>query len=477
MLNIIFIIGLLILFIGYKTYAKYVEKQLDINEERQTPAYKYRDGVDYVPLGDKKNKLIQLLNIAGTGPIYGPIAGAVFGPIGLLIIPIGNIFMGSAHDFVAGMVSVRNKGNSVPTLATKYLGSWSKYIVLIFSAVLLMLVGTVFVTSPAELINANFGINYNLILFVIFIYYIISTITPIDKIIGRIYPFITAILLIGTTLVFSSAIIMQVSGKVTAPEVTMTNIFNWNPTGAYIIPGFFIMVSCGLISGFHSTQIPIVAKTLTNENRAKSTFYGMMVTEGIIAMIWCYITILLFDPQTIATTTQPVLVGQIASIALGSYISWVLILAVIILPITSGDTAFRSLRMIISETFGINQTKMTKRIILAIPIFFISFLLITAIDFSTLWLYFTWSNHMLAVLMLFISTSYLYHKQKNYLITLIPAIILFAIDTMYLLQDQKIGFGIENHGVVLIASSVIVAIFSTIVVHLSRKVKNTVDEL
>ncbi len=476
MLNIIFIIGLLILFVGYNTYANYVRKQLEIDEERLTPAYKYRDDVDYVPLGDKKNKLIQLLNIAGTGPIYGPIAGAVFGPIALLIIPIGNIFMGSAHDFVAGIVSVRNKGNSVPMLATKYLGNWSKYIVLIFSAILLMLVGTVFVTSPAELINSNFGINYNLILAIIFIYYIVSTITPIDKIIGRIYPFITGILLVGTTLVFGSALIMQFVGKVDAPTVTMANILHWNPTGAYIIPGFFIMVSCGLISGFHATQIPIVAKTITNENRAKSTFYGMMVTEGVIAMIWCYITILLFDPQTIADTTQPVLVGQIASIALGSYISWILILAVIILPITSGDTAFRSLRMIISETFGIAQNKMAKRVILAIPIFVVSFLLITAIDFSTLWLYFTWSNHMLAVLMLFISTSYLYHKQKNYLITLIPAIILFIIDTMYLLQDQNIGFGIESRSVVVIGAIIISTLISTIVFLMSKKVTNTEDE-
>ncbi len=470
MLNLIFIVGLLVLLIGYKTYANYVEKQLEPDVNRTTPAFELRDDVDYVPLGDKKNKLIQLLNIAGTGPIYGPIAGAVFGPIGLLIIPFGNIFMGATHDFVLGIISMRNKGNSVPKLATKYLGDWSKYVILIFSALLLMLVGTVFVTSPAELIHSNFNINYNLILAIIFIYYIISTVTPIDKIIGRIYPFITAILLVGTSLAFISVIFMQLTGKVSAPMVTVENFLNWNPTQAYIIPGFFVMVSCGLISGFHATQIPIVAKTTQNEGQAKSTFYGMMVTEGVIAMIWCYVTILLFNPETIASTSQPVLIGQIAEITLGAYLSWILILAVIILPVTSGDTAFRSLRMIIAESFNVKQKTMKNRILLALPIFIMSLLLITVIDFSTLWLYFTWSNHMLAVVTLLIGASYLYHNQKNYLIMLIPAIILFIIDTIYLLEDQKIGFGIANHNLVTVSSIIIVLILTGLVTWKFKKV-------
>ncbi len=471
MLTLFFIIGILILIIGYNTYAKYVEKQLEPDENRVTPAYELRDDVDFLPLNDKKNKLIQLLNIAGTGPIYGPIAGAVFGPIGLIIIPLGNIFGGAVHDFVSGLISMRNQGSSIPKLSTKYLGSWSKIVMTVFSIVLLMLVGTVFVTSPAELMNANFGINYTLILAIIFVYYIISTIAPIDKIIGRIYPYITGVLLLGTSLAFISVIIMQITGEVSSPEITLNNIMNWNPTGAYLIPGFFVLVSCGLISGFHATQVPIVAKTTPNEKDAKSTFYGMMVGEGVIAMIWCYITILLFDPQTIADTSQPVLIGQIAQMTLGAYLSWILILAVIILPVTSGDTAFRSLRVIIAETFNISQKNINKRIILAIPIFVMSLLLITAIDFSTLWLYFTWSNHMLAVLTLFIGASYLYHLQKNYLIMVIPAIILFIIDTMYLLEDQKIGFGIQNHGLVTILSIIIAVLASLIVIKVFKQQK------
>lgn len=469
MLNIFFILGILILIIGYKTYAVYIEKQLEPDKDRLTPAYELQDDVDYMPLADKKNKLIQLLNIAGTGPIYGPIAGAVFGPIGLIIIPLGNIFAGATHDFVSGMISMRNNGNSIPKLSTKYLGNWSKIIITIFSIVLLMLVGTVFVTSPAELMHSNFNINYNLILSIIFIYYIISTIAPIDKIIGRIYPYITGILLVGTGLAFISVILMQVNGSIASPDITLNNILNWHPQKTAIIPGFFVLVSCGLISGFHATQVPIVAKTTKNELDAKSTFYGMMVGEGVIAMIWCYVTILLFDPQTIAQTSQPILIGQIAQITLGAYLSWILIIAVIILPITSGDTAFRSLRMIIAETFNIGQQDIKKRIYLAIPIFVFSLLLITIINFSTLWLYFTWSNHMLAVLTLFIGSSYLYHRQKNYMTMVIPGIILFIIDTMYLLEDKKIGFGMENTTLVSIIAIVVATSLSIVVIKVFKK--------
>lgn len=469
MLNIFFILGILILIIGYKTYAVYIEKQLEPDKERLTPAYELQDDVDYMPLADKKNKLIQLLNIAGTGPIYGPIAGAVFGPIGLIIIPLGNIFAGATHDFVSGMISMRNNGNSIQKLSTKYLGNWSKIIITIFSIVLLMLVGTVFVTSPAELMHSNFNINYNLILSIIFIYYIISTIAPIDKIIGRIYPYITGVLLVGTGLAFISVILMQINGSIASPDITLNNILNWHPQKTAIIPGFFVLVSCGLISGFHATQVPIVAKTTKNELDAKSTFYGMMVGEGVIAMIWCYVTILLFDPQTIAQTSQPILIGQIAQITLGAYLSWILIIAVIILPITSGDTAFRSLRMIIAETFNIGQQDIKKRIYLAIPIFVFSLLLITIINFSTLWLYFTWSNHMLAVLTLFIGSSYLYHRQKNYMTMVIPGIILFIIDTMYLLEDKKIGFGMENTTLVSIIAIVVATSLSIVVIKVFKK--------
>lgn len=464
----LFIIGLVILTVGYLTYSKFVESQLDITKERVTPAIEFEDGVDFVPMGRTKNQLIQLLNIAGTGPIYGPIAAAVFGPIGLIIIPIGNIFAGAVHDLLIGVISIRNKGANLPTLATKYIGVWSKIIITIFTCLLLILVATIFVTSPAQLISSNFGVNYTLILTIIFIYYIISAIAPIDKIIGRFYPFVTVILLVGTFLAFVSVLFMSFTGNIDLPTVTMDNLFSWNPTGAYIIPSFFVMVSCGLISGFHATQSPIISKTIKCESEARSTFYLMMVTEGVIAMIWAFVTMALFEPLYISQNAAPVLIGEIAIITLGSYLSWLLIVAVVILPITSGDTAFRSLRSIIAEFFKIPQSKIKNRLILSAPIFIASLLLITAIDFSTLWLYFTWSNHMLAVMTLLVGASYLKYRGKKYLIALIPGVLLLIINMMYLFSDELIGFGIKNYQLVVGLSVVTAVVFVYLTLKYSR---------
>lgn len=464
---LLFVIGIFILVIGYKTYSVYVVKQLDINPDRVTPAININDGVDFVPLPKRKNQLIQLLNIAGTGPIYGPIAAAVFGPIGLIIIPIGNILAGAVHDVLIAVISVRNNGSNLPILATKYIGKWSKIIITIFTSLLLILVATIFVTSPAQLITSTIDINYNFVLLVIFIYYIISTIAPIDKIIGKIYPYITIILLVGTLLTFISVLFMTLMGNIDLPKVTFDNILNWNPTGTMIVPGFFVMVSCGLISGFHSTQSPIVSKTIKTEAEARETFYLMMVVEGVIAMIWAFVTMALFDPTTISETTQPVLIGQIAAITLGSYLSWLLILAVIVLPITSGDTAFRSLRSIIAEVVKYDQKPITNRLILCAPIFLTSLLLLTVIDFSSLWLYFTWSNHMLAVFTLFTAAAYLKYHKKNHLIAIIPGMILLYIDTLYLLTDLKIGFGL-NYTISIILSIIITIIFTYVITKISR---------
>ncbi len=466
---LLFVIGVVILVGGYMTYSKYISKMLNINNDARMPAYECEDGVDYVPLSKRKNELIQLLNIAGTGPIYGPIAAAVFGPIALLIIPIGNIFFGAVNDYVFGVISIRNKGYNLPEIATKYIGSWTNVIFTIFSVVLLILVATVFVTSPAELISVNFGVPYKLILLIIFIYYIISTITPIDKIIGKIYPYIAVLLLVGTLLTFISVVMQAFSGSITPEPFELDMLLSWeDQTGSLIIPGFFVMVSCGLISGFHATQTPIVAKTLKSESQSREVFYGMMVVEGIIAMIWALVTMMIFSPSQIAVATAPELIPQIATVALGSYFSWLVIVAVVILPITSGDTAFRSLRTIISEFIDLNQVKIKNRLILAIPIFLSSILLLTIIDFSTLWQYFTWSNHMLAVLTLFTSTAYLRYYHKNYLVTLIPAIILFIINMIYLFSDPDIGFGIDSRFISIILSIVVSLVITGLIIRFTK---------
>lgn len=461
---LLFFIGLIILIVGYIIYGSYVERQLGVEEDYITPAFTKEDGIDYVPIDKRKNQLIQLLNIAGTGPIYGPIAAAVFGPITLLLIPIGNIFFGSVQDYTIGFMSMRNGGNNLPSIANKYIGKWSHVIFTIFTALLLILVATVFVTSPAELISANFGVNYWLILSVIFIYYIISTIMPIDKIIGKFYPFITGLLILGTSLVLVSVLLQVAIGNIELSPFSMDMLFTWkDQTANVILPGFFVMVSCGFISGFHTTQSPIIAKTMRTEKEGRQTFYGMMVAEGFIAMVWALITMILFDPQTINTTSAPALIPQIATLALGSYLSWIVILAVVILPITSGDTAFRSLRSVIAEIIKFDQTPTRNRVMLSVPIFLVSFLLITAIDFSLLWQYFTWANHLLAVLALLTATAYLKYRKRNYLMTLIPGFLLFIVDLLYLLTDSTIGFGMASRGTAGLISLVIAAILTTVI--------------
>lgn len=477
---LLFFIGLIILVVGYKVYGDYVERQLGVSADYVTPALEFEDGIDFVPIDKKKNQLIQLLNIAGTGPIYGPIAAAVFGPIVLIMIPIGNILFGAVQDYTVGFMSMRNHGNNLPSIAAKYIGKWSHIIFTIFTSLLLILVATVFVTSPAELISTNFGVNYNLILLVIFIYYIMSTIMPIDKIIGKFYPFITGLLIAGTSLVLVSVLGQVLIGNIEAPAFTMSMLFTWkDQTANVILPGFFVMVSCGFISGFHTTQSPIIAKTMKTETEGKSTFYGMMVAEGFIAMVWALITMLLFDPQTISASTAPALIPQIATIALGSYLSWIIVLAVIVLPITSGDTAFRSLRAVLAEILGYDQTPTKNRVILAIPIFFASFLLITAIDFSLLWQYFTWANHLLAVLALLTATAYLKYRGRNYWMTLAPGFLLFIVDLLYLITDQTIGFGMTNRSLAFMISIIGALIMTFLIVKNSRgfNIQKTNDSL
>ncbi len=477
---LLFFIGIFILVIGYLTYAKYVVKQFGIEPDNPTPATVINDGVDFVPIDKKKNQLIQLLNIAGTGPIYGPIAAAIFGPIVFILIPLGNIFAGAVHDFAIGFMAMRNNGKNVPSIASKYIGNWSRYVFTIFSVLLLILVATVFVTSPALLLSTNFGFNNTLVLIIIFAYYILSTIMPIDKIIGKIYPFITGLLLAGTSLVLIMILFKSATGSIETIPFSFDLLFTWqDQTSSVIIPGFFVLVSCGLISGFHSTQSPIVAKTIKNESESKETFYLMMVIEGVIAMIWALVTMLIFPPTDIISSSAPELIPQIATIALGSYLSWIIILAVIILPITSGDTAFRSLRMVIAEVINMNQAPIRNRIFLCIPIFLASFLLIVAIDFSTLWQYFTWANHLLAVLTLLTTSAYLMYRKGNYLISFIPAIILFVIDMIYLLTDGSIGFGMSNNIVSFAIACVIAIPISFIILFTSRgyKIKKDNDSL
>lgn len=437
-----FIGGIILLFLGYYFYSKVIIKNFGVEPERQTPAYVLEDGSDFVPMSKNKNWLIQLLNIAGTGPIFGPIMGALYGPVAFIWIVIGNIFAGAVHDYYLGMISLRNNGAHLPELSGKYLGKGMKHVVNIFTALLLLLVGTVFVTSPASLLEevTNGFLGHWGWVILIFMYYFLSTILPIDKVIGRIYPIFGAILLLACAGV---GITLFTSGNIeNVPEL---NLQNMHPDNLSVIPGLFFTISCGAMSGFHATQSPIISRTVEKEGEGRFVFYGAMIAEGVIAMIWAAAAMALFDGQTlsqiIAQGTASAAVSEISLKLLGSVGGTIAILGVIVLPITSGDTAFRSLRMVIADYLKIDQKSYNKRFLIAIPIFIISGALMF-IDFNLLWRYFNWANQATAVIALFVSSAYLFLKKRNYFVTLIPGVLMLYMVILYLLTEQ-IGFGLD----------------------------------
>ena len=435
-----FLISIIILIVAYFTYGKFIEKLFDPVESRKTPAYANADNIDFVPMNKHKNALIQLLNIAGTGPIFGPIMGALYGPVAFLWIVLGSIFAGAVHDYLTGMISIRNKGAHIPELAGKFLGTASKHIVNVFALLLLLLVGTVFVTTPASLlaILLDGKLAVGIIIGIIFVYYFLSTILPIDKIIGRLYPYFGAVLLIGTigvgvALFFSDYKI---------PELNFTNM---HPANLPIFPILFFTITCGALSGFHATQSPIISRTVQKESQGRYIFYGMMIAEAIIAMIWAAAAMSIFDGQTlnglINSGTPSAVVNEVSMTLLGAVGGTIAVLGAIVLPITSGDTAFRAARSIIADYIKVDQTKLVKRLAIAVPLFMISAIL-TQVDFNLLWRYFSWANQATAAIALWIATMYLYIQGKNYVVSLVPALFITYMVFVYIL-NQKIGFNLD----------------------------------
>ena len=340
MLFFLFCVGLLIA--GYFTYGVFVEKVFGIEPSRTTPAYALEDGIDYTPMPKWKLIFIQVLDIAGIGPIFGPILGALYGPVALIWIVIGCIFAGAVHDYFSGMLSVRNKGASIPEVVGEYMGMSARQVMRIFSFVLLMLVGVVFVLSPAKLLNGITGIDTPILVAVIFAYYFLATILPIDKIIGRIYPLLGLLLLSMTT---ALAVALFVSPHAILPTLDFAT--NFHPADKPIWPLLFITISCSALSGFHSTQSPLMARCVKNEREGRSVFYGSMIIEGIIGLIWCTLGLSFYDnPQAlqavISAGSPAAVVAEVSNSLLGAVGGTLAIIAVIVLPITSGDTAFRS---------------------------------------------------------------------------------------------------------------------------------------
>ena len=435
---ITFLCGIILLIIGYFTYGKVVERIFGVKEERPTPAYVNADSVDYVPMSTPKNSLIQLLNIAGTGPIFGPIMGALYGPVAFIWIVVGCIFAGAVHDYLTGMISIRNKGAHLPELASKFLGKAMKHVVNAFAILLLLLVGTVFVSTPASLLHLlmNGRIALGILIAVIFIYYILATLLPVDKIIGRVYPYFGALLVVST---LGIGIGMIVTGA-PIPNISLTN---FHPENLPIMPLIFFTITCGALSGFHATQTPIISRTTKNEKQGRKIFYGMMIAEGIIAMIWAAAAMSLVNGygglnEMLAAGGPGAIVTEVSTVMLGAIGGTIAVLGVVVLPITSGDTAFRSARMIIAEYFNISQKKISKRFLIAFPLFAISVML-TQIDFNILWRYFSWANQATAVIALFVGAMYLYIAKKNYWISLIPGSFMLVMVITYILNAQ-IGF-------------------------------------
>ena len=445
-----FVISIAVLIAGYFIYGFFIEKVFGADPKRETPALTMADGVDYVPMKPWKIFLIQFLNIAGVGPICGAIMGAQFGTASFLWIVLGSIFAGAVHDYLAGMMSIRNAGCSLPEIHGAYLGNKAKQFMRGFMVVLMILVGAVFVNTPAILLNTHFTPNWNIYIWVVIIlaYYLIATLLPIDKLIGKIYP-VFGFLLLGMAVAIVTAFIIK---KPEIPEL-WEGLQNQHPDAAHnpIFPMMFISIACGAISGFHATQSPLMARCMTNEKQGRPIFYGAMITEGIVALIWAAAAAYFFGPNSPVDTAGkggPAMVGIIANTWFTPEIAIITILGVISAAITSGDTALRSARLIVADFTHIDQKKISKRLLLAIPLFLLTsailiFSLANPQGFDIIWRYFAWANQLLATLTLWAITIYLKENKGKgwYFISFIPALFMTMVTGCFLFVAEKEGFG------------------------------------
>lgn len=443
---ITFIVCLGLLITAYFTYGRYLEHLADVDTKHKTPVDRLEDGIDYIRLPRWRIFLIQLLNIAGTGPIFGAILGACFGPIAFLWITLGGIFFGAMHDFLSGMIIMRHDGRSLPEIIGIYLGIPTRMIVRIFSIILMVLVGAVFILSPADLLtNMAPGISKNVWIWIILIYYVLATMLPVDKIIGKLYP-IFGVALISMAVGLLGVLIF---GNYRIPELTTIHNFQLNPDALPIIPTLFITIACGAISGFHATQSPLMARCIANESQCRSVFYGSMISESIIALIWAAIAMAFFNGPT-ALGEQLAehggnaawAVDVISNTTLGKIGAILALLGVVVAPITSGDTAFRSARLIIADIFNIDQRPILKRFAICIPLFVVGYA-ITLVNFDIIWRYFAWANQTLAAVVLWTIYVWLVRKNSNYWVALIPAIAMTFVVTCFVFVSPQF-VGIEN---------------------------------
>lgn len=448
-----FTLCLLALVVGYFIYGHFVERLFAPDASRKTPALTRADGVDYMPLPTWKIFMIQFLNIAGLGPIFGAIMGAKFGTASYLWIVLGSIFAGAVHDYLAGMLSLRHDGESLPEIIGRYLGVTTKQVMRVFTVLLMILVGAVFVAGPAGLLAklTPETLDTTFWIIVVFVYYILATLLPVDKIIGKIYPLFAIALLFMAV----GILVMLYVNSPALPEL-WDGIHNTHPNAAAlpIFPIMFVSIACGAISGFHATQSPMMARCLKNEKYGRPVFYGSMITEGIVALIWAAAATYFYHENGMGENNASVIVDAITKSWLGSVGGVLAVLGVIAAPITSGDTAFRSARLIVADFMGMEQRSIRRRLYICIPMFLVAIGLLLyslkdAAGFDMIWRYFAWANQTLSVFTLWVITVYLAKKGNYYWVTLIPALFMTCVCSTYLCiapeglrLDPSVAYGI-----------------------------------
>lgn len=444
----LFFLSLLLLILGYLTYGIIVEKVFDIRPNHKTPAITYMDGVDYMPLPPWRVFLIQFLNIAGLGPVFGAILGALYGPVCLFWIVLGSIFAGGVHDYLSGMISMCYRGRTLSYFVEIFLGKKFCVFFLFILIVLLLIVGSIFAKTPAMMLSNLIGMDFVFWLMIIFGYYFLATMLPIDKVVGKLYPFFAAALLLATVLLLGALV---KNGYDFYPDLTT---LNQNPNGKPIFPLMFITIACGALSGFHATQSPMMARCLTNEKYGRPIFYGAMILEGVVALVWATLSIAFFhgtgglNEALGAGGNAGKVVSEISQGLLGNWGKILTVSSIVLLAITSGDTALRSARLSLADFFEIKQQKIVNRLLLSALIFACAMTL-AFIDLNKIWLYFGWTNQMLATIMLWIGALYLKHKKHFYFIALVPAMFMTAVCGTYfgyselmLRQDLYVSVGI-----------------------------------
>ena len=451
-----FVLALAGLLAGYCVYGAIVEKVFGPDPNRPTPACKMPDGVDYVEMSPTKVFLIQLLNIAGLGPVFGPILGALYGPIALLWVVIGCVFAGAVHDYFSGMLSVRYNGKSVPDIVGYNLGDLIKKLMRVFAVVLLILVGVVFVAGPAGLI-----------------YYIVATLLPVDKIIGRVYPFFAVLL------VFMAVGLL---GALAFKGYTFYSNIEWtmhSPSGLPAWPLVFITIACGACSGFHATQSPLMARCINNEKHGRKIFYGAMIAEGVIGLIWVTLGMSFYsDTAALAAALGPkgnaaLVVNNISVELLGVFGGALAVLGVVVLPVTSGDTAFRAARLTIADAIGYDQRPHKNRLMIAVPLFVVGVAL-NFIPFGMLWRYFGFANQALAAIMLWAAAAYLLHRGKFHWIASVPACFMTAVSAVYICFEKTMGFGMSYELSNIVGIAIALICFALLLTA-GRKVQPTDD--